>query len=117
MNERASKWFLDAYLAGLDVLDFVEGLSLEQYARDEKTCSAVERKFEIIGEALNRIRSSAPDLLASIREPAAIIGFRNILAHGYDRVDEVLVWSIIETKLPRLLDDLRAIPEVRNELD
>jgi len=116
MNERVAKWFLDAYLACQDIQAFVSGQTLGDYRDDEKTRSAVERKFEIVGEALNRIRSADPDSLEPIRNHHAVIGFRNILAHGYDRIDEILVWSIIETKLPHLIEDLVKIPEVKKEL-
>ena len=44
----------DALKHGREILNFVSGMSLEQYSEDEKTRLAVERLFEIIGEALNR---------------------------------------------------------------
>jgi len=68
--------------------------------------SAVERKFEIIGEALNRIRRENPSLMNRIRDHRDIISFRNILVHGYDSIDDRIAWGIIEEDLDRLLEDI-----------
>lgn len=71
--------------------------------------SAVERKFEIIGEALVRIRRKHPDDLSFLSDTAAIIGFRNILAHTYDHVEETVVWGIILEKIPGFIHELEQI--------
>lgn len=68
--------------------------------------SAIERKFEIIGEALNRIQKAAPDVLSRIRNYRDIISFRNILSHGYDSIDDRIVWGIIEEELDPLAEDI-----------
>ena len=66
------------------------------YGSDDMLRSAIERKFEIIGEALTRIRNVRADLLPRIREHRTIVSFRNILVHGYDRIDDRIVWGIID---------------------
>ena len=58
----------------------------------------MERKLEIIGEALNRIRSIDEDSLEKTREYRNIISFRNILAHGYDIIEDKVVCVIIENE-------------------
>lgn len=73
--------------------------------------SAVERQFEIIGEALNRLSRTSPDLADEIVEYKRIIAFRNILIHGYAQVDNRLVWSVVEEKLPRLLGEVTRLLE------
>ncbi|VGO15852.1 hypothetical protein PDESU_04439 [Pontiella desulfatans] len=80
-------------------------MSFEEYQIDRKTQSAVERKFEIIGEALNRISRIDGNVLEKIRDYRSIISFRNILAHGYDSIDERVVWGIIEADLENLISD------------
>jgi uncharacterized protein with HEPN domain len=64
--------------------------------------AAVERKFEIVGEALNRLQRTAPELFDQVPEAARIVGFRNILAHGYDIVDPELVWNAVTHRVPEL---------------
>ena len=88
---------------------FVSGRTFEEFVNDELFRSAVERKFEIIGEALVRIRRVDVDLLGVIRGHREIVAFRNILVHGYDTVDEQIVWSVISNDLPLLLEDVRAL--------
>ena len=68
--------------------------------------SGVERKFEIIGEALNRIKRDAPEMLDQIREHRSIISFSNILVHGYNGISNRIVWGIIEENLDNLIEDV-----------
>ncbi|MFH1044565.1 MAG: HepT-like ribonuclease domain-containing protein [Pseudomonadota bacterium] len=49
--------------------------------------SAVERQFEIIGEAMNQLRRIDPNTAAAIPELPRVIAFRNIPVHGYANVD------------------------------
>jgi len=71
------------------------------------TQRAVERDFEIIGEALNRIRHTDNEILNRISESRRIIEFRNILIHGYDVVDESIVWNAVTGHLPILIAEIR----------
>ncbi len=66
---------------------FMSGCSLEQYLADEKTRAAVERALEICGEAMANLRKVAPDMADGIPHSRAIVGFRNILVHGYAELD------------------------------
>ncbi|HEU6447292.1 MAG TPA: HepT-like ribonuclease domain-containing protein [Verrucomicrobiae bacterium] len=76
--------------------------TLADYEADRLLRSAVERNFEIIGEALNRIRQNDPVLAARIPENRAIIDFRNLLIHGYDSIDHSRVWGVIQNDAPKL---------------
>ena len=80
-----------------DVLDaarsierFRAGIDLDGFRADELVRAGIERKLEIAGEALNRLSRDHPDLAARIPDIARIVGFRNVLAHGYDVVDDEL---------------------------
>jgi uncharacterized protein with HEPN domain len=86
-------------MAAGDIQEFTRGLTYAQYRADTKTQAAVERKFEIIGEALNRIKRLDKDLVAAIPEHERIISFRNIISHGYDVIDPELVWDAIQNHL------------------
>jgi uncharacterized protein with HEPN domain len=66
---------------------------------------AIEREFEIIGEALYRIaRIEEKTLAEKIPEYRKIIDFRNIIAHGYDIIDEAALWDFAVNRVPELLD-------------
>lgn len=61
---------------------------------------AVERELEIIGEAINRILYIEPDI--GISEARRIVDLRNWVIHGYDKVDDVIIWGIISRDIPKL---------------
>ena len=69
--------------------------------------AAVERKFEIIGVALNRIKRLDISLLDGIAEHERMIGFRNVITHGYDTIDLDIVWDVISNHLPKLKEQLQ----------
>lgn len=96
----------DILQAGRAIKEFVSNKAFAEYASDELLRSAVERKFEIMGEAINRIKRDEPELLSRIRNYRDIISFRNILVHGYDAIDSRIVWGVIEEDLESLLEDV-----------
>lgn len=91
------------------VLDACQGKSAADYDADETLRLAVERSFEIIGEALNRLARIDPDTAGKITDCANIIGFRNILAHGYDIVDHSRVLQVAQRDVPTLLNEVAAL--------
>jgi uncharacterized protein with HEPN domain len=111
MRPDARTSLYDIAQAGDRLSRFIAGRDWEQYQADELLRAGVERQFEIIGEALNQLRRHFPDLAARIADHEKIIGFRNILIHGYAVVDDAVVWSAATEKLPRLLADVRALSE------
>lgn len=96
----------DIFRAADALKGFVGGRTLNDYASDEQLRSAVERKFEIMGEALNRVRRDDAALLLQIRHYRDIVSLRNILLHGYDAVDYRIVWGVIEEDLDHLIQDV-----------
>ena len=99
----------DVARAGADIQSFTEGMDRATYLRDGMTQAAVERKFEIIGEALNRLHHAHPELAERIVDLRRIIDFRNLLAHGYHRVAPENVWDYALNDLPDLLRIVKAL--------
>jgi uncharacterized protein with HEPN domain len=66
--------------------------------------SAVERQFEIVGEALNKLTKVDPQTAAHIPDLRRVVAFRNILAHGYAVVDDEIVWQLATQRLPGLAE-------------
>ena len=94
--------FADVDLASADFESFIDGLDRETYVGDARTQAAVERRFEIIGEALNRLHQSEPDVAVRIPPPREVVSFRNLLIHGYADVIPDRVWDDAEQDLPAL---------------
>lgn len=109
MNDETRKNLVDILQAAEEIAAFVQGMDFKAYQKSAVTQRAVERDFEIIGEALNRIKRLDDDLLERISECYRIIGFRSILIHGYDIIDERIVWKAVENHLPILLKDIQKL--------
>ena len=109
MNDEARKNLIDILHAAEEIQKFIHGMDFNTYQDTPVTKRAVERDFEIIGEALNRIKNTNYEILARISEHHRIIGFRNILIHGYDIVDEAIVWQAVTKHLPILLREIEEL--------
>ncbi|MDE0510083.1 MAG: DUF86 domain-containing protein [Gammaproteobacteria bacterium] len=95
--------------AGADIESFIEGMDTEDYTVNVLVQAAVERKFEIIGEAVNRLSKLHPSLAGQIPQVRKIVNFRNVLAHGYDHVVPELVWDYAQNHLPQLRETVRSM--------
>ena len=87
-----------------NIQNYTAGMDLAAFAADRKTCDAVIRNIEVIGEACNNVVKHHPAFAA---EHAAIPwGFayemRNALSHGYFTVDNTILWRTVEQDLPGL---------------
>ena len=102
MQRDPRAWLWDVRDAATAIAQFTEGLDPEAYSCTPLVYSAVERKFEIIGEALGQLAKANADLAARIPHLSQIVAFRNQLIHGYARVDHSTVWEVIEQSLPEL---------------
>jgi uncharacterized protein with HEPN domain len=106
-DPRALLW--DVREAADDIAAFTAGMDVDAYVGDPLVRAAVERKFEIIGEALNRLSKEDPGLAGRVPDLAAVVGFRNMLSHGYAVIDDRRVWRIVETSLPPLRRTVAAL--------
>jgi uncharacterized protein with HEPN domain len=70
------------------------------YTADKMLRRAIEREFEIIGEAMNRIEKL--DSTLNISSKKQIINMRNRVIHGYDKIDNEIIWGTIVRHLPTL---------------
>ena len=106
------KLLLDVCEAGESILENTTGKSLAEYSRSRLLRRAVEREFEIIGEALKRLAEVDPVTAASVSQLRRIIDFRNRIIHGYDTVDDTVVWGVAEQSVPTLIREVTVLPEM-----
>ena len=92
----------DARRAAGRVLEFVAGRSWDDYQQDVMLRSAVERQFQIFGEALNRLSKVDSATADRVPDLARIVAFRNVLVHGYAQIDGALVWEVASARVPEL---------------
>ncbi len=115
MRRDIRKICFDILQAIEELEEFTSGKVLTNYQSDRMLKMAVEREFEIIGEALKRMNVDFPNKFVLLKDGRRIIDFRNILAHGYDAISDEVVWSIIENNLSILKREIQDIFTEANE--
>jgi uncharacterized protein with HEPN domain len=108
---RSWQFRIEDILEALDKVDrYITGMDYDAFLADEKTVDAVERNFEIIGEAVANLPTEV-----RVRYPTIpwdkMRGLRNILAHEYFGVDLSIVWQTALEDLPPLRPQLERILE------
>lgn len=107
--KRDYKLFVRDIIVAMESIErFVEGMSLEEVVRDDKTSSAIIRKFEIIGEAAKNIPESLKEKHQEVPWKN-IVGMRDRLVHAYFGIDYKLVWDAIKKEIPRQKFNLQKI--------
>ena len=111
MSDRIISHFLDDIFEAIEAIErFISQMGFEQFQSDEKTIRAIEREFEIIGEAVKKI----PELITK-DHPAvpwkAIAGMRDRLIHHYWDTEVEILWKTIEESLPPLKATITKIIE------
>ncbi len=108
MSEKSFVYLRDIRNAINSIELFIKNMTFTQFQSDDKTSSAVIRKFEIIGEASKNIPKSIREKHSHIPWKD-IAGMRDRLIHAYSEVDLKLVWRTIEQRLPELKNVIEEI--------
>jgi uncharacterized protein with HEPN domain len=84
---------IDRYTSEMDEVAFLDNGLVQD---------AVVRNLEIVGEASNNVAKHYPDFAAAHPELPLAFAYqmRNVVAHGYFKVDSELVWKTIQRDLP-----------------
>ena len=106
MHPKSPKLLEDIRVAAEYILDATREQTADAYQRNSTLRFAVERNFEIIGEAMNRLRKIDQATADRIPNSAQIIAFRNLLIHGYDLVDYGRGWTVVANDLPSLRESI-----------
>ena len=109
MKLETKKYLYDIQRAASLITDFTRNKSYDEYERAAMLRAAVEREFEIIGEAMAQLARVDNEVAAIISDYQRMIAFRNVLIHGYADVDDRLVWNVVETSLSKLVLEVEAL--------
>ena len=105
--KRDSKLFVKDIIDAMESIErFIGNMTLEDLQEDEKTSSAVIRKFEIIGEAVKYMPNKVKEEYKGIRWKS-MAGMRDRLIHAFFGIDYNLVWSAIKTEILKLKPRLK----------
>ena len=109
MELRTKKLLYDINQAAGDIVRFTDGKTLDDYLDDLLLRRAVEREFEIVGGAATRLGRWDSATLERITAYQEVIGFRNLIAHEYDSVEDAQVWEIVERDIAVLHEETTAL--------
>ena len=105
-DSRDAAYLWDMLDAARTVEQLSSGLDFSQYSNDRRTQLAIERSFEIIGEAAGRVsasfRNSHPEI-----PWRQIIGQRNVLIHEYGEIKQERIWKVVRENIPQLIESLK----------
>jgi uncharacterized protein with HEPN domain len=60
-----------------------------------------------MGEAANRALRGRPSLETELPELINLAEVRNRVIHGYDSIDNLIVWTVIHERIPPVVDQIR----------
>lgn len=106
MQPRSPKLLYDIREAADFIRTSTRSETLETFRTNRILYQSVERNFEIIGEAMNRLRRHDPATASLITHVDEIVGFRNVLIHGYDIINRETVWKVVQEELDPLIAEV-----------
>ena len=109
MRPESRSYIWSAAEAAADIVRIVQGTTFDQFLRDKDCRRLVERYLEIVGEALRQFADAEPEMANGITSLRGFVGLRNIIAHGYERVDYAIIWAIGRDDIPKLQVELSDI--------
>jgi len=112
MQREIKKYLFDIMQAIEEIESYLLKKTYQDFTKGTIIQSAVERKFEIIGEALSRIHKLDEKVLGNITDARKIIGFRNVIIHGYDILDSKIIWDATQYNLPKLKEEIKKLMEI-----
>lgn len=105
MQREILKYLLDIQESINSIYDYLgDKRDFNDFKYNKLLRRGIERELEIIGEATNRILKLDENI--GISESRRIVDLRNWVIHGYDKVDNVIIWGIITRDLPRLKEQI-----------
>ena len=87
------------------IFKYTKGINFEEFISDDMVKDAVERNFEIIGEAVKNLPEVFKNKYPHIPFKQ-IAGMRDKLIHDYFGVDYEIVWKTIKDKLPQFSNEI-----------
>ncbi|MEX2017217.1 MAG: DUF86 domain-containing protein [Candidatus Pacearchaeota archaeon] len=91
-----------------DIESFSKGLSKNNLISDKLKQKAIIRSLEVIGEAVKNIPISLREKYHNV-EWNKISGMRDVIIHGYFRVDLDAIWNVIKNDMPKLKKQIEKI--------
>ncbi len=108
MNDEIKRYLYDIKISITSIFNYLgEERNFFEYQKNKLLRRGIEREFEIIGEAVNRILKK--DTTIKITNARRIVQTRNFIIHNYDTVDDTIIWGVISKDLPKLKTEINKL--------
>ena len=108
MKREIKKYLFDIKTSIDSINNFLgEKRDFFEYQENKLLRRGIEREIEIIGEAMSRILKLNQSI--KIKNARQIVDARNWVIHGYDKVDDVVIWGIVSNYLPKLKKEIEEL--------
>lgn len=107
MMDKAKKYLFDILESVQSIEEFLDGVDFFQYQENKMVRRAVERELEIIGEAMSALLKIEKSI--KISSSKRVIGMRNRVIHGYDKIDDGVIWGTIKKHLSILKREVKEL--------
>jgi uncharacterized protein with HEPN domain len=114
MQRSLCAYLQDVTDAAEAIHDFTDGMQLESFWVDDLVRSAVERKFEIIGEALRQASQFFPGSVDSVPDLKDAVNQRNRIAHGYFDINPGVLWTTKDNDLAPLVAEIERLKKINH---
>jgi uncharacterized protein with HEPN domain len=105
MQREILKYLHDIHISIESIFEYLGNKrDFNDYKSNKLLRRGIERELEIIGEATSRILKL--DESIDISDARRIVDLRNWIIHGYDKIDDVIIWGIISRDLPKLREQI-----------
>ena len=111
MKREVKKYLFDIKVSIDSIFEYLgDNKDFFLYQNNKLLRRAVEREIEIIGQTMSRILKLDPDF--EIKNARQVVDTRDWVIHGYDKVDDVVIWGIISKNLPELKKEIFKLLEL-----
>ena len=108
MKLEINKYLFDIIISIESIEDYLgEKRDFFEYQNNKLLRRGIEREIEIIGEAMSKVLKLDPD--CQISNARKIVDARNWVIHGYDKVDDIVIWGIVVNHLPKLKTEIEKL--------
>lgn len=108
LEERDAAYLWDMLQTAYDILEFTQGLTFAEYSANKRLKMAVERGFQILGDAARRVSESFKNEHPEIPW-SSVVKHRNVIVHDYADLSPGRIWEVVQRDLPVLVRNLEQL--------
>lgn len=112
--QRDLQFLLDMLQSAELIMIYTAKSSKSEFVANLQLQDSVIRRLFVIAEAARRVSEATRQTLTNISWQE-INGMRNRLVHEYDAVNLLIVWDVVQSEIPALIEELKLIVPLDQE--